>query len=53
MWGSVVISYSRPAPEVHSLTGAGLEVALSEDGGDGGRVVQAVVVVIWAQGWWI
>lgn len=30
-------------------TGAGLEVALCEDGGDGGGVVQAVVVV-WAQG---
>lgn len=34
------------------LTGAGLEVALSEDGGDGGGIIQAVVIV-WAEGWWI
>lgn len=30
---------------VKCLTGAGLEVALSEDGRDGGVVVQAVVVI--------
>lgn len=35
------------------LTGARLEVALSEDGGNGGGVIQAVIVIIWAEGWWI
>lgn len=35
---------SPPSPPA-ALTGAGLEVALGEDGGDGGGVEQAVVVV--------
>lgn len=46
-FNSAMCCHPHPA-----LTGAGLEVALSEDGGDGRGVIQAVVI-IWTESWWI